>query len=128
MSAEKNIILQITTHGLYYDFRYWDPKLNPENSSYIEVAPLKAGNSVSTYDRLSTGQSDHPDAYEVVQSPLELEMLHQLTLMARNGTLYGLADQATPAVAAFDALKPPSKVVHVGQNVGSFINSAFIAI
>jgi hypothetical protein len=76
-SAKKNNVLQIATHGAHYDSRYWDPKLEPENSSYVEAA-LKAGYSIFTYDRLGTGHSDHPDAYEVVQSPLELEILHQL--------------------------------------------------
>jgi hypothetical protein len=72
---EKINILHIATHGAHYDSRYWDPKLDPENSSYIEAA-LKAGYSIFTYDRLGAGQSDHPDAYEVVQSPLELDVLH----------------------------------------------------
>jgi pimeloyl-ACP methyl ester carboxylesterase len=126
-SGTKNNTLQIATHGAHYDSRYWDSKLNPENSSYVE-ATLKAGYSIFTYDRLGTGQSDHPDAYEVVQSPLELEILHQLTLMARNGSLNSLAEKATPAVAAFNALKTPSKVVHVGHSFGSFLTSAFIAL
>jgi pimeloyl-ACP methyl ester carboxylesterase len=126
-TAGTNNILQIATHGGHYDSRYWDSQLDPENSSYVEAA-LKAGYSILTYDRLSTGQSDHPDAYNVAQSPLELEILHQLTLMARNGTLYSLAKQATPVVTVFDALKTPNKVVHVGHSFGSFLTSAFIAL
>ena len=79
-------LLQIATHGVFYDSRYWDSKLDPENHSYVEAA-LKAGYSILTYDRLGVGESDHPDAYTVVQAPLELEILKELTLRARNGTL-----------------------------------------
>jgi pimeloyl-ACP methyl ester carboxylesterase len=48
--------------------------------------------------------------------------------MARNGTLYNLAEKATPAIAAFDILAKPSKVVHIGHSFGSFLTSAFIAL
>ncbi|CAO2649773.1 Nn.00g010650.m01.CDS01 [Neocucurbitaria sp. VM-36] len=125
-SSKKAQILQIATHGVHYDSRYWDSEYQPELHSYVD-ATLKAGYSILTYDRLGTGQSDHPDAYDVVQAPLELEILRQLTLMARNGTLYSFADQAKPADAVFSKLAKPSKVVHVGHSFGSFLTSAFIA-
>lgn len=115
--SEKQGTLQIATHGVHYDSRYWDSKLRPEEHSYVD-ATLKAGYSILTYDRLGVGQSDHPDAYNVVQAPLELEVLRQLTLMARNGTLYQLAKTQ---------VKKPSKVVHLGHSFGSFLTSAFIA-
>jgi pimeloyl-ACP methyl ester carboxylesterase len=124
--SEKKDILQIATHGVHYDSRYWDSKYQPEKHSYVD-ATLKAGYSILTYDRLGVGQSDHPDAYDVVQAPLELEILRQLTLMARNGTLYSLAGTAKPAHAAFSRLTKPRKVVHVGHSFGSFLTSAFIA-
>src|ERR1700712_4485421 len=125
-SSKKKDILQIATHGVHYDSRYWDSKYQPEKYSYVD-ATLKAGYSIFTYDRLGVGQSDHPDAYDVVQAPLELEILRQLTLMARNGTLYGFAGNAKPADATFSKLTKPSKVVHVGHSFGSFLTSAFIA-
>lgn len=125
-SGEKSDILQIATHGVHYDSRYWDPELDREEQSYVE-ASLKAGYSILTYDRLGVGQSDKPDAYTVVQAPLELEILRQLTLMARNGTLYSFAEEAEPADEAFDTLEKPSKVVHIGHSFGSFLTSAFIA-
>src|SRR4051812_27220914 len=99
-SSNKKNILQIATHGLHYDSRYWDSEYQPANHSYVD-ATIKAGYSILTYDRLGTGQSDHPNAYEVVQAPLELEILRQLTLMARNGTLYKFAEKSAPADAAF---------------------------
>jgi pimeloyl-ACP methyl ester carboxylesterase len=125
-SSNKKDILQIATHGVHYDSRYWDSKYQPEKHSYVD-ATLKAGYSILTYDRLGVGQSDHPDAYEVVQAPLELEILRQLTLMARNGTLYSFAGRAKPADAAFNKLATPRKIVHVGHSFGSFLTSAFIA-
>jgi pimeloyl-ACP methyl ester carboxylesterase len=126
VSGKKKGILQIATHGAHYDGRYWDPELDRENQSYVE-ASLKAGYSILTYDRLGAGQSDHPDAYSVVQAPLELEILRQLTLMARNGTLYGFAGKAQPLDTVFNTLAKPNKVVHVGHSFGSFLTSAFIA-
>lgn len=125
-SGMKAGILQIATHGAHYDARYWDPELDRENQSYVEAA-LKAGYSILTYDRLGAGRSDHPDAYNVVQAPLELEILRQLTLMARNGTLYSFAGHTQPFDPVFNALETPSKIVHVGHSFGSFLTSALIA-
>ncbi|KAK1565996.1 uncharacterized protein LY79DRAFT_595156 [Colletotrichum navitas] len=115
-------VLQIVTHGVHYDSRYWDSKYKPENHSYVEAA-LRVGYSILTYDRLGVGQSDHPDAYNVVQAPLELEILRQLTLMARNGSLYALAEHAAPPSKTFQN----HKVVHIGHSFGSVLTSAFIA-
>jgi pimeloyl-ACP methyl ester carboxylesterase len=125
-SSKKKDILQIATHGVHYDSRYWDSAYQPEKYSYVDAA-LKAGYSILTYDRLGVGQSDKPDAYTVVQAPLELEILRQLTLMARNGTLYSFAGRAEPADAALKTLSKPRKVVHLGHSFGSFLTSAFIA-
>jgi pimeloyl-ACP methyl ester carboxylesterase len=125
-SPKKKDILQIATHGVHYDSRYWDSKYQPEKTSYVD-ATLKAGYSIFTYDRLGVGQSDHPDAYSVVQAPLELEILRQLTLMARNGTLYDLVAKAKSPNTGFEGLSKPRKVVHIGHSFGSFLTSAFIA-
>jgi pimeloyl-ACP methyl ester carboxylesterase len=125
-SSQKKDIIQIATHGVHYDSRYWDSDFQPEEHSYVD-ATLKAGYSILTYDRLGVGQSDHPDAYDVVQAPLELEILRQLTLMASNGTLYTFAKQARPNDAAFNNLTKPRKIVHIGHSFGSFLTSAFIA-
>ncbi|KAF2095695.1 alpha/beta-hydrolase [Rhizodiscina lignyota] len=125
-SSKKEDVLQIATHGVHYDSRYWDSEYQPEKHSYVDAA-LKAGYSILTYDRLGVGQSDKPDAYTVTQAPLELEILRQLTLMARNGTLYSFAGKAKPVDAAFNTLAKPKKVVHLGHSFGSFLTSAFIA-
>ncbi|KAH8802577.1 hypothetical protein F5884DRAFT_802370 [Xylogone sp. PMI_703] len=125
-SSAKSGILQIATHGVHYDSRYWDSQYKPEDHSYVNAA-LKAGYSILTYDRLGVGQSDILDAYTTVQAPLELEILRQLTLMARNGTLYSLVGKAKPANPAFNNLAKPTKVIHIGHSFGSFLTSAFVA-
>lgn len=126
VDGEHKSTLQIATHGVHYDGRYWDPELQRDEQSYVE-ASLKAGYSILTYDRLGVGQSDHPDAYDVVQAPLELEILHQLTLMARDDRLYKFASTSKPSIPAFNALPAPRKIVHIGHSFGSFITSAFLA-
>jgi pimeloyl-ACP methyl ester carboxylesterase len=128
-SSAKKDIIQIATHGAHYDSRYWDSAYQPSKHSYVE-ASLKAGYSILTYDRLGAGQSDHPDAYTVTQAPLELEILHQLSLMTRNGTLYNLfraVANPTENTALANLLTTPAKVVHIGHSFGSFLTSAFIA-
>ncbi|KAF2030547.1 hypothetical protein EK21DRAFT_100415 [Setomelanomma holmii] len=125
-SSAKKDILQIATHGVHYDSRYWDSDYQPESHSYVD-ATLKAGYTILTYDRLGVGRSDHPDTYDVVQAPLELEILRQITLMARNGSLYSFATKAQPTDAAFGNLNKPNKIVHVGHSFGFFLTSAFIA-
>ena len=124
-SRQKDV-LQIATHGVHFDSRYWDSTYMPENHSYVEAA-LAAGYSILTYDRLGVGQSDIADAYTTVQAPLELEILRQLTLMARNGTLYDFAGHVEPTDPTFKGLGKPNKVVHIGHSFGSFLTSAFIA-
>ncbi|KAJ8102677.1 hypothetical protein POJ06DRAFT_245335 [Lipomyces tetrasporus] len=124
--SKKEDILQIATHGVHYDSRYWDSEYKPEKHSYVDAA-LKAGYSILTYDRLGVGQSDKPDAYTVTQAPLEQEILRQLTLMARNGTLYSFAGEARPVDTVFKTLAKPTKVIHLGHSFGSFVTSAFIA-
>jgi pimeloyl-ACP methyl ester carboxylesterase len=122
-SSNKSDILQIATHGVGFDSRYWDAEYQPEKHSYV-AATLKVGYSIFTYDRLGTGQSDHPDAYKVVQTAIQLEILRQLTLLARNGTLHHLAGESD---AQFNGLMQPRKIVHVGHSFGSILTSALIA-
>ncbi|KAI4150384.1 MAG: hypothetical protein L6R39_002277 [Caloplaca ligustica] len=110
-------ILQIATHGGHYDSRYWDAELDPDKHSWVEAA-LKAGYPILTYDRLGAGKSDHPDAYDVVQAGLELDILRQLTVMARNGALQSATGPSHDS---------PSRIIHVGHSFGSFLTSAFIA-
>lgn len=115
--------LQIASHGVHYDSRYWDSTYQPEKYSYVNAA-LEAGYSILTYDRLGVGKSDILDAYHDVQAPLELEILRQLTLMARNGTLHNRLASSNGHHSIVDR---PNKVVHVGHSFGSILTSSFIA-
>ncbi|KAF2489058.1 hypothetical protein BU16DRAFT_553326 [Lophium mytilinum] len=89
----KKTNLQVGTHGLVFDKRYWDATIDPSEYSYVEAA-VTAGYSILTYDRLGTGLSEKPDAYMVVQAPLELDILRGLTEMARSGELLQHAKSA----------------------------------
>ncbi|KAK5167524.1 uncharacterized protein LTR77_007223 [Saxophila tyrrhenica] len=116
-SSKQPDVIQIATHGGHYDSRYWDAKLQPEEHSWVEDA-LKAGYPILTYDRLGAGKSDLPDAYHGVQAGLELEILRELTIKTRDGTLHDGMKQSS---------KDPMRIIHVGHSFGSFLTSAFIA-
>lgn len=75
-----------------------------------------------TYDRLGTGASDKPDAYDVVQAALQVEILAQLTMAARSGAL------AAAAVAHFNHTTIPTfaKVVHIGHSFGSILTAGLL--
>ena len=122
--------LQIATHGLAFDKRYWDATINPSEYSYVEAA-LAAGYSILTYDRLGTGLSDKPDAYTVVQAPLELEILRKITEMSRDGDLLkhlGSAHNKTTSKSTLDTSGLSfNKVIHVGHSFGSFLTSALLS-
>ncbi|KAL2170679.1 hypothetical protein VTG60DRAFT_4521 [Thermothelomyces hinnuleus] len=116
-------ILQIATHGLGFDKRYWDVELKPEEYSYVDAA-VKKGYSVLTYDRLGTGQSQTPDAYTVVQIPTEIEILAGLTKLARSGRLVTSSSSVNASSNAGSNIISdfrPSKVVQVGHSYGSYL-------
>ena len=102
--------------------RYWDVELEPEKYSYVRAA-LQAGYSILTYDRLGVGASDKPDAYDVVQAPAELEVLRQISLMARSGQITQLAQTQATGVT-FPTF---TKFVHIGHSFGSIVSSGIAA-
>ncbi|KAL4950988.1 Alpha/beta hydrolase family-domain-containing protein [Aspergillus filifer] len=108
--SKKKGILQIATHGLGFDKQYWDSRIQPEKYSYVDAA-LNAGYSILTYDRLGVGSSDKPDAYKTVQTPVEVEILKELVLLARSGSL-SLTDSNNKNTTF-------EKVVLVGHSLGS---------
>lgn len=115
-------VMQIATHGGHYDKRYWDSEYKPDEHSWVYNA-LAQGYSILTYDRLGTGKSDIPDAYRGVQTGIELDILRQLTRMAREGTLLSSAKTDWPEAPT----SPPAKIVHVGHSFGSVLSTAFLA-
>lgn len=103
--------------------RYWDVEVEADKYSYVHAA-VKAGYSILTYDRLGTGLSDKPDAYSIVQAPLQLEILRKLTIMARNGDL---AEAAKSHFAQHIILPNFTKFVHIGHSFGSTLTNALQA-
>ncbi|KAH8892783.1 hypothetical protein GQ53DRAFT_718383 [Thozetella sp. PMI_491] len=119
-------ILQIGTQGNGWDKRYWDVEIQPEKYSYLDAA-IERGYSVLTYDRIGTGKSDKPNAYDIVQAPTEIEALAGLTKLARSGKLISSSKVLSAAdskgvVADFR----PSKIVHVGHSYGSLLISSML--
>lgn len=82
-SFNKLNTIQFLIHGIGFDKSYWD--IAP-GYSYIDTAAA-AGYATFSYDRLGTGLSDHPDAIEVVQSYLEVEIAHSLIQSLRKGAI-----------------------------------------
>ncbi len=110
--------------------RYWDVELRPDEYSYVDAA-VKKGYSILTYDRLGTGKSEKPDAYDIVQIPTEVEILAGLTKLARNGKLISsskvLSTTSSSKAATSHFLFQPSRVVQVGHSFGSFLIAAMLA-
>ncbi|RDW63702.1 hypothetical protein BP6252_11247 [Coleophoma cylindrospora] len=98
--------VQILTHGVGFEKSYWD--FYSSKYSYVEAAAL-AGYTTFSYDRLGTGLSDHPDPIQVVQTPLEMSILHELIQMLRSGRIGSI---------------PFSHVVGVGHSFGSGLTAS----
>ncbi|KAL9084332.1 MAG: hypothetical protein Q9159_005291 [Coniocarpon cinnabarinum] len=82
-SASQVSTVQILTHGVGLDKSYWD--IAPSNS-YVDAAAC-AGYATLAYDRLGVGASQHPDPINVLQSSLEVELLHQLIKALHDGSI-----------------------------------------
>ena len=75
--------VQVLSHGVGLDKSYWD--IAP-GYSYVDAAAA-AGYATVAYNRLGVGNSDHPDAIQVVQSFTEVEILHGIVSLLRSGRL-----------------------------------------
>ncbi|KAL3462455.1 Alpha/Beta hydrolase protein [Aspergillus heterothallicus] len=120
--AKKRNILQIATHGFAFDKTYWDSEVEPEKYSYVDAA-LHAGYSILTYDRLGVGKSSKPDAYDVVQGPVQLEILKEITLLARSGNLATKMSVKNDDDRHVGSISIPDfdKIVLVGHSLGSAV-------
>ncbi|KAM0355080.1 hypothetical protein ACHAPU_000937 [Fusarium lateritium] len=125
--GKKSDILQIATHGFGFDKRYWDPRINPEEYSYVD-ATLAKGYSILTYDRIGVGKSEKADAYNVIQRPLQVEILKELTTIVRDGKLIESSKvNGNPPGNVFRNYKP-KKVVHVGHSYGSSATAGLLQL
>ena len=108
VAAQKVTTLQILTHGGTLDCSYWD--IAPDYS-YVDAA-VAAGYATLSYDRLGTGQSDHPDPLQIVQLPIQIEIAHALVQKARRAEIGG---------------RSFAKVVGVGHSLGSGLTQGVAA-
>ncbi|KAJ7640336.1 Alpha/Beta hydrolase protein [Mycena polygramma] len=102
----------VMTHGLGADKTYWDPTLPGGEQYSLVQAALAAGYSVFHYDRLGTGQSTKADPHNVVQFPIQVEILASLTRL-----LLAPSSPYTSNVSLVNA-------VHFGHSYGSYITAA----
>ena len=107
-SAKKVKTIQVLTHGGTLDHTYWDIA---QGYSYVDQAAA-ANYATFSYDRLGTGNSDHPDPVQIVQLPLQIEIAHILMQKLRVGEI---GDRSF------------EKVVGVGHSLGAAITQAVAA-
>ncbi|KUJ14467.1 uncharacterized protein LY89DRAFT_650311 [Mollisia scopiformis] len=101
--------VEILTHGVGFDRYYWD---FAPGYSYVDV--VASYNRASFfYDRLGVGQSSKPDAINVVQTPLEVEILQSLITMLKAGSFSN---------ATF------STVIGTGHSFGSILTQAITSM
>lgn len=86
----------------------------PGEYSYVDAA-LKAGHSTFTWDRLGSGNSSKPDLYNIIQAPVELAVLIELTKLLRAGSV----------IAGTSAYK---KFVLVDHNYGSDLTNYLMTV
>ena len=104
-NAEEVQTVQVLTYGIGLDKSYWD--IAP-GYSYVDAAAT-AGYATLAYNRLGVGQSDHPDPIQVVQAPLDVEILHGIVQVLRAGKI---------------ASKVFKHVIGVGHSYGSIVQIA----
>ncbi|KAH7033256.1 uncharacterized protein B0I36DRAFT_361949 [Microdochium trichocladiopsis] len=96
--------IQILTAGYEWDRTYWDPPHDNYSYSYVAVANDEHNFATLTWDGVDQDPASLKDGF-LVQSDLEIEALHMLTTMVRNGTIN--------EVGKYD------KVVHGGHSAGA---------
>lgn len=102
--------VQLLVHGATYNHTYWDfscPTCQTNNYSYVQYM-AQAGYTTFNYDRLGSGQSDHP-LPELVTLQGDAYVLSQLISDLKTGAYGGPTFQ---------------KVIVVGHSVGSAISVA----
>ena len=96
--------VQILTHGVGFDRYYWD---FAPGYCYVDVASI-FDSATFFYDRLGVGISSKEDAL-LIQTTLELEILHELISMLRQGYFSGTTF---------------STVIGAGHSFGSLLTQA----
>ncbi|KAK9425179.1 putative AB hydrolase-1 domain-containing protein [Seiridium unicorne] len=110
-AGAKASVLQIASHGITFEKRYWDSEYRPERYSYVDAA-LSQGYSILIYDRLGDGQSSRPNGIAIVQAPLHVEILKFITDLARSGQLLERST-VVAGVSPPSGQYQPTKIVHL---------------
>lgn len=105
--------VQVLTHGVGFDKKYWSWGGLASQYNYVRFA-TDAGYATLAWDRLGCGDSSKPDPYSIVQAEIEVAVLVALTEKLRNGTINGSVDR-------------PETVIHVGHSYGSQLMHGFAA-
>ncbi len=87
-------------------YSYWDYPFDSHNYSYVNVAVDQYNFFTIAIDRPGIGCSSIEDPLKVLQMPLELSVIYEMTKMLRNCALH-------------DVPYSFSKIVHVGHSFGS---------
>jgi pimeloyl-ACP methyl ester carboxylesterase len=94
--------VQVLTHGVGFDRKYWSWGGHASPYNYVRVA-TDAGYATLAWDRLGCGQSSKPDPYAMVQAQIEVAVLIGFTEKLRDGSLH-------------ESVPEPKTVVHVGHS------------
>ena len=87
-------------------YSYWDYPFDSHNYSYVDVAVDQYNFFTIAIDRPGIGCSSIEDPLKVLQMPVELSVIYEMTKMLRNCALH-------------DVPYSFSKIVHVGHSFGS---------
>ena len=112
VDKDKEVPLQILSHGSTYTKEYWDRGawLNGSiENSWVNYAHSQ-GYATLAIDRLCNGASQRPDPQLDCQLSTAVESMHALTTQIRNGS--------TP-------IPIPSNITYVGHCAGSIVGSNF---
>ena len=87
-------------------YSYWDYPFDSHNYSYVNVAVDQYNFFTIAIDRPGIGSSSIEDPLKVLQMPVELSVIYELTKMLRNSSLQ-------------DVPYSFCKIIHVGHSFGS---------
>ncbi|KAJ7183958.1 Alpha/Beta hydrolase protein [Mycena filopes] len=115
-ATKKTEKVLVMTHGLGADKRYWDPTFAGAAQYSLTQAAIARGYSVFTYDRLGTGLSTKADPHNVVQFPVQVEILAALTraVLAPNSA-YTMGQKLTSAF-------------HFGHSYGAYLTAGIASV
>ncbi|PVH70668.1 hypothetical protein DL98DRAFT_436573 [Cadophora sp. DSE1049] len=111
--------IQMLLHGVAYTKSYWsgiDYRSPDFPNEYSWVATARSqGYATLAIDNLGNGKSEHPDPINVVQPPLQIEIMRQI--------IHGLRKRSLPQIS-----KSYKKVVFATHSYGSILGRALATL